>query len=216
MVSNKGRVRREEKILKECLNPAGYSYANLSYNGKNEQPAVHEMVLDAFKVPRPKGVKNPIVKHKNNKKNDNSLNNLEWGSIADNTEDAYADGLIKDKGANNPEWKNDKEEKDSVGGEKTKKFKFDKTGDQDKQEEEDEEPSDYKEDPCWEGYEQKGMKEKDGKQVPNCTKKDKSYEEPSVPEGWKSKRPPKTYDEDGAEEKDVNEVPEGWQVKNNS
>lgn len=23
-------------------------------------------------------------------------------------------------------------------------------------------------DPCWKGYEQVGMKEKDGKQVPNC------------------------------------------------
>jgi outer membrane lipoprotein SlyB len=28
------------------------------------------------------------------------------------------------------------------------------------------------EDPCWEGYEQYGMKEKDGKQVPNCVPKD--------------------------------------------
>lgn len=27
------------------------------------------------------------------------------------------------------------------------------------------------EDPCWEGYEQVGMKEKDGKQVPNCVPK---------------------------------------------
>ena len=26
-------------------------------------------------------------------------------------------------------------------------------------------------DPCWEGYEQIGMKEKDGKQVPNCVPK---------------------------------------------
>lgn len=205
MVSNKGRVRRDEKILKERLNPAGYSYANLSYNGKNEQPAVHEMVLDAFKVPRPKGVENPIVKHKNNKKDDNNLDNLEWGSISDNTEDAYSDGLIKDKGANNPEWKEDKED-ENVEGEKTKNFKFDKTGDQDSQD-------DYKEDPCWDGYQQKGMKDKDGKQVPNCVKKEESYQEPNVPDGWKSKLPPSVYDEEGAEEKDVDNLPEGWQVK---
>ncbi|MBA9077689.1 hypothetical protein FHS90_002407 [Rufibacter quisquiliarum] len=30
-----------------------------------------------------------------------------------------------------------------------------------------------KEDPCWKGYKQAGMKEKDGQQVPNCIKKPK-------------------------------------------
>lgn len=29
-------------------------------------------------------------------------------------------------------------------------------------------------DPCWEGYEMVGQKEKDGKKVPNCVKKEKS------------------------------------------
>lgn len=29
-------------------------------------------------------------------------------------------------------------------------------------------------DPCWKGYEQIGMKEKNGKQVPNCVPKKKS------------------------------------------
>ncbi len=29
-------------------------------------------------------------------------------------------------------------------------------------------------DPCWKGYEQFGMKEKNGKQVPNCVKKKKN------------------------------------------
>ena len=31
-----------------------------------------------------------------------------------------------------------------------------------------------KENPCWKGYEKIGMKEKNGKQVPNCVKKKKS------------------------------------------
>ncbi|MBB6609570.1 hypothetical protein H7F15_00835 [Pontibacter sp. Tf4] len=30
------------------------------------------------------------------------------------------------------------------------------------------------EDPCWKGYEQVGMKNKDGKQVPNCVPENKS------------------------------------------
>jgi hypothetical protein len=29
-------------------------------------------------------------------------------------------------------------------------------------------------DPCWNGYEQVGMKSKDGKQVPNCVPENKS------------------------------------------
>ena len=29
-----------------------------------------------------------------------------------------------------------------------------------------------KEDSCWEGYEQQGTKNKNGKKVPNCVKKD--------------------------------------------
>ncbi len=34
------------------------------------------------------------------------------------------------------------------------------------------EKKDEKKDPCWKDYEQQGMKDKDGKQVPNCVKKD--------------------------------------------
>ncbi len=29
-----------------------------------------------------------------------------------------------------------------------------------------------KKDPCWDGYEKEGMKNKGGKKVPNCVKKD--------------------------------------------
>lgn len=36
-----------------------------------------------------------------------------------------------------------------------------------------------KDDPCWNGYEQVGMKEKDGKQVPNCVPEDKKKESKS-------------------------------------
>ena len=33
--------------------------------------------------------------------------------------------------------------------------------------------SDKQDDPCWKGYEQVGMKEKNGKQVPNCVPENK-------------------------------------------
>ena len=31
--------------------------------------------------------------------------------------------------------------------------------------------TEQKEDPCWDGYEMIGMKDKDGKEVPNCVEK---------------------------------------------
>lgn len=169
MVSNLGRVRRDEKILKERLNPAGYSYANLSYNGKSEQPAVHEMVLDAFKVPRPKNVKNPIVKHKNNEKNDNKLENLEWGSIADNTEEAYDDGLIEGKGADNDK----------------------KPSDDSKPADDDDTPSDDSDSDSEQEYKEKSVNIPDGWNVKKSLKKydDEGNEETeNPPEGWRFKK----------------------------
>lgn len=51
-----------------------------------------------------------------------------------------------------------------------------------------EETSDSAEDkdPCWKDYEMVGMKDKNGKKVPNCVKMEESeeYSEVSVPEGW--------------------------------
>jgi hypothetical protein len=41
-------------------------------------------------------------------------------------------------------------------------------------------------DPCWDGYQQMGMKDKGGKKVPNCVKMEESsdHSEISVPDGW--------------------------------
>jgi hypothetical protein len=65
------------------------------------------------------------------------------------------------------EWKND----DNDDGEEKDKKEEDK-------DEEDEKVK--KADPCWEGYEQRGMKEKGGKQVPNCVKKANEEEDEGV------------------------------------
>ena len=41
-------------------------------------------------------------------------------------------------------------------------------------------------DPCWDGYQQMGMKDKGGKKVPNCVKMEEcsNHSEISVPDGW--------------------------------
>lgn len=43
-----------------------------------------------------------------------------------------------------------------------------------------------KDDPCWKGYEQVGMKKKGGKEVPNCVPESSDHSEagPVVPDGW--------------------------------
>ncbi len=43
-----------------------------------------------------------------------------------------------------------------------------------------------KDDPCWENYEQVGMKMKNGKEVPNCVPKSSDHSEAgvAVPDGW--------------------------------
>lgn len=104
-VSNLGRVRRGNKVLKPRISSRGFAYLHASYNGKVTQPSYHSMVLEAFGVKPPKGVKNPVISHKNNKKTDNRLSNLKYASTSDNTQDAYSDGLIGKKGANNEKWK---------------------------------------------------------------------------------------------------------------
>ena len=40
-----------------------------------------------------------------------------------------------------------------------------------------------KDDPCWDDYEQVGMKTKDGDEVPNCVKSS-DHSELVVPDGW--------------------------------
>ena len=54
------------------------------------------MVAIAF-IPNPNNL--PIVMHKDNDKTNPNLNNLKWGTVSENTQDAFNDGLaLNDKG----------------------------------------------------------------------------------------------------------------------
>ena len=67
-------------------------------NGKyrNITKRVNRIVATAF-LPNPDNL--PIVMHKNNNKLDNRVENLKWGTVSENTKDAFRDGLAKnDKG----------------------------------------------------------------------------------------------------------------------
>lgn len=74
----------------------GYVYSGITYPNGNKQRRVHILVAEAW-IPNPDN--KPIVMHKDNNKQNNSINNLKWGTISENTKQAYDDGLaINDKG----------------------------------------------------------------------------------------------------------------------
>lgn len=75
-VSNMGRVRKGEKILKAQKDSGGYMYVALRHN--NDKPvnrSIHRLVAIAF-IPNPDNL--PQVNHKDETKTNNNLDNLEW------------------------------------------------------------------------------------------------------------------------------------------
>lgn len=86
-VSNLGRVRGPHGILKQYEKTGGYF--GLCIRGKNR--FVHRLVAAAF-VPNHDGL--PEVNHRNCNKADNSADNLEWVSHADNIAHAVRCGRM--------------------------------------------------------------------------------------------------------------------------
>lgn len=81
-ISSLGRVYsiRRNIILKNKISPTGYARVNLSVNGIAKHHAVHRLVANAFiKNPDNK----PTVNHINENKLDNSVENLEWATNAE-------------------------------------------------------------------------------------------------------------------------------------
>lgn len=71
----------KERILKQSKNNKGYSTIQLCKNGIAKPYSVHRLVATAF-VPNPNNL--PEVNHKDEDKNNNNFNNLEWVSTKDN------------------------------------------------------------------------------------------------------------------------------------
>jgi len=102
-ISNMGRVKkiRDEKgfvynrILSSYKDNLGYIIIGLSINGHQSKCKVHRLVLEAFIGPAPTKPKRHICNHKNGKKDDNRLSNLEWVTYSQNRIHAIKIGLIK-------------------------------------------------------------------------------------------------------------------------
>lgn len=78
-VSDKGRVKSlkygKERILKPIRNLNGYIQVKLRKNGDNKMCCVHRLVAQTF-IPNPDNL--PEVNHKDENKENNSVQNLEW------------------------------------------------------------------------------------------------------------------------------------------
>ena len=78
-VSDKGRVKSvkfgKERILKPRRTPQGYLLVCLCKNGEIKQCLVHRLIAQTF-IPNPDNL--PQVNHKDEDKENNSVQNLEW------------------------------------------------------------------------------------------------------------------------------------------
>lgn len=70
--------------------PGGYKAVTLQKNGKCNMFLLHRLLAITFIGPEP--FNNAVVRHLNDNKNDNSLDNLAWGSKQDNLNDAIRNG----------------------------------------------------------------------------------------------------------------------------
>ena len=96
-VSSLGRVRSlvSGRVMRPAKNRYGYLKVNLYKNGKHKTHTVHRLVATAF-LENPLNL--PQVNHKNERKDDNRVENLEWcdarynctyGSLADRVREVY-------------------------------------------------------------------------------------------------------------------------------
>ena len=68
------KIKRKEKMLKQ-YNKSGYLQVALSKNGIKMFFLVHRLVAQAF-IPNPNNL--PQINHKDENKQNNNINNLEW------------------------------------------------------------------------------------------------------------------------------------------
>jgi hypothetical protein len=96
-VSNLGRLRSLARIDRrgwrrksKILSPADAEFTVVNEDGTKEWHALAAMVLKAFVGPMPKDCR--VARHLNDDRSDNKLENLAWGTDADNIKDALHNG----------------------------------------------------------------------------------------------------------------------------
>lgn len=90
-ISKTGEVTNTNtgRVLKACLNGIGYYHVSLHKDGKQKSVKLHRLVAEHF-IPNPDNL--PVVRHLNDVKNDNRIENLAWGTQKDNMKDKFRNG----------------------------------------------------------------------------------------------------------------------------
>jgi hypothetical protein len=83
--NNKWGVTAPWRRLAIFTKPNGYLVVSLWQDNHRTQKMIHILLLEAFVSPRPLGM---WGLHRNDQRQDNRLDNLYWGSHADNVQDA--------------------------------------------------------------------------------------------------------------------------------
>ena len=103
-ITEEGRVYKQDTRngkIDECYYHVAHGYARIRVTDIETRTRryirVHRLVALYF-VENPKPLEYDIVNHKDGNKLNNHYTNLEWRNISINTQHAYDNGLIKDRG----------------------------------------------------------------------------------------------------------------------
>lgn len=98
-VSNLGNVRSFKNgkmtVIEGWMSAYGYKFHSLRKNGRTKKIGVHHLVLNEFGERRPAeffGTQKMVARHKNAVRTDNRIENLCWGTMADNSRDRVEHG----------------------------------------------------------------------------------------------------------------------------
>jgi hypothetical protein len=80
-VSNFGRVKNQNKIMKQYIDKDGYCLVNLYFNKKQKLLRVHKLVANCFLEQIIGSIQ---INHINSIKQDNNVSNLEWVTVSEN------------------------------------------------------------------------------------------------------------------------------------
>jgi hypothetical protein len=86
---NDGKFFKKSNFIN---NKNGYLYTSVTYKDKQRQRRVNVLVGSAY-LDNPDNL--PVVMHKDNNKANPHVSNLKWGTISENTRDAFRDGLAR-------------------------------------------------------------------------------------------------------------------------
>ena len=93
---------RKGKLMSPSRSPNGYSIITLQKEGRVKYQTVHRTVATVF-IHNPEN--KPEINHIDGNKDNNTIENLEWVTTAENKKHALETGLFSSKGENNPNVK---------------------------------------------------------------------------------------------------------------